>query len=98
MGDSIKPSREFLAALTAAMDDHERYGHIDSGDDWHENGAMRVVGIARADSLRLMELMHMEFADDFQAGDPALANALLGVIEICLATGVRLERQRWDSD
>jgi hypothetical protein len=90
-------SSEFLSAVNAAMEDHARYGHIDSGDDWRENGAMRVVGVARADTLRLMELMHEEFADDFMRGDPDLANALLGIIEICLATGVRLERARWES-
>lgn len=85
---------EFSDAVISAMEDHKRYGHIDTGSIL-EDAAMRVVGISRADSLRLMHLMHKEFADDFQRGDPDLANALLAVIEIALAVGVHLERKRF---
>jgi hypothetical protein len=45
-------SPEFLAALIAALKDHERYGRM-ADADFTEVGSLRVVGIARSDALRL---------------------------------------------
>ena len=61
-------SGSFKEALNGAIADHDRYGAIDSGD-WEENGAMRAVGIARSDSLRLAELMFKEYGDDLRTGN-----------------------------
>lgn len=88
------PASEFIAAVNAAMTDHERYGDVNEG--WNENGAMRAVGIARGDTLRMFELMDAEFGAELKEGGPPYANTLLAIIEIALSTGVHLERERWE--
>lgn len=87
----------FIQAVRAALDDHERYGNIDRG--WDENGAMRVVGIARGDTLEMMKMMVDEFDNEGDLRSPdsgTRAGVLLAIIEIALAVGVRLERERWE--
>ena len=58
---------EFLLALQAAMEDHDKYGHIDSGD-WEENGAMRVIGISRSDSVKLAKILLDSYGEDLRTG------------------------------
>lgn len=86
----------FIRAVDAAMTDHTRYGDVNEG--WNENGAMRAVGIARADSVRMFQMMFDEFGSELAEGGPPLANSLLAIIEIALSTGVHLERNRWESN
>lgn len=84
----------FFAAVQAMMDDHERYGGM--GDEgFNESGDLRVVGIARADVMRLLNHLHDEYGPDFSEGGPPMATALLCVMEMCLSVGVHLERARW---
>jgi len=64
---STDVSPDFMAAMIAAMDDHEQLGSINSGD-WQENGAMRAVGIARADSLRFATVLQETYGQGLATG------------------------------
>jgi hypothetical protein len=87
---------DFQAAMDAATDDFGRFGHI--GDtEMTESGEMRVVGISRTDTVALCNLAVDEFGPDLMAGGDKMTAALHGVMEMCLAIGVRLERARWDN-
>lgn len=86
---------EFLAAVNAASDDFGRWGHL-ADDEMTEAGEMRVVGITRTDTVALCNLAIGEFGPDLMAGGDLMTAALHGIMEMCLATGVRLERARWE--
>lgn len=83
----------FARALAKTVEDHDRYGEMSSGD-WEENGAMRVVGIARGDCMRLLHAMLEEYRGELSEGGAPQAEALLVIIEIALSAGVNLERER----
>lgn len=93
MTENPRPDPRFLAALAATVGDHDRFGHIRRG--LVEAGELRAVGVARADTLRLMSVLLEEFGDDLEAGNGLRATAVLAMVEIALATGVHLERGRW---
>jgi len=88
-------SPEFMAAIQAASEDFGKFGQF--GDtEMTEAGEMRVVGINRTDTVALCNLAIEEFGPDLMAGGETMTAALHGIMEMCLATGVRLERARWD--
>jgi hypothetical protein len=93
VSENPRPDPRFLAALAATIGDHDRFGHIRRG--WVESGELRAVGVARADTLRLLNVLLEEFGGDLEADSASRATAVLAMIEIALATGVHLERGRW---
>jgi hypothetical protein len=95
-------SPEFLHALIATYDDVDRFGQF---GDLFENGAMRAVGINRADALRMAESFTLAFEDETLDGladeersvrREKFKDVLFAAIEWSLATGVHLERHRWE--
>lgn len=86
-------SSEFAKAIDAAMADHESLASMEDRPLTDDAPEMRAVGIARTDALHLTMLLHNTYGDDLEHGDKA---TLLAIIEICLSTGVHLERARWN--
>jgi hypothetical protein len=86
---------EFRDALSRAHDTFFALGDV-ADDALTESGDMRAVGIARSDVVQLCSLSIQEFGPDLMAGGPEQATALLGILETALATGVWLERSRWE--
>jgi hypothetical protein len=88
-------SMAFKTALAHANDDFGRYGEY-GNDEMTEAGDMRAVGVNRSDTVEMANGALAEFHSDLMADGDKQAAALLTIIEMAVATGVHLERARWD--